>query len=251
MRCDEVRSLLDPLVDRELPDNEASAITAHIDDCPDCRRELDELTVLHERLGAVPRSEPPEGLQDSIMKAIEEVSTARLAASAWRWLRPLSTHVAAALLGGILVYGVALLSLETPPQAQEVLTAHLRSLMDERLTQVESGDPHKVKPWFAGKLDYAPLVIDLAAEGFPLTGGRIDYLDEQKIAALVYLRRAHKINLFILPEAGTVALPAKAETIKGYNLVEWRGRGFRFWAVSDLSAAELLTFSEAIAAAIS
>lgn len=250
MKCDEVRILLGPLLDQELPANEVAAVMAHVDNCPECSRELGDLTTLRNGLRSLPRPHVPPALSNAIIEAIGDVSNARSVPATRQWARPLLTHAAAALVGGLIVYGVALLPAASPSLAREILTAHVRSLMDERLTQVAAGDPHKVKPWFAGKVNYAPIVVDLAANGFPLAGGRVDYLGERKVAALVYMRRDHKINLFIIPEPGIGPAQTVTYTRNGYNIVGWRGRGFRFWAVSDLSAAELMAFSKAILAVL-
>lgn len=125
--------------------------------------------------------------------------------------------------------------------AQEVETAHVRSLMTDHLTDVTSTDQHTVKPWFDGKLDFSPPVVDLAAQGFPLTGGRLEYIDNHQAAALVYMRNKHVINLLIWPTTDPPAGPRQT-TINGYHLVSWNQSGMTFWAVSDVETSELLDF---------
>jgi anti-sigma factor RsiW len=131
--------------------------------------------------------------------------------------------------------------------APEILSAHLRSLMANHLTDVASSDQHTVKPWFNGRLDLSPPVTDLTGQGFPLVGGRLDYLDQRPVAALVYRHRLHIINLFVWPAAPdeqsstTVAL-----TRNGYNLLHWHDKGLAFWAVSDVAAADLGAFEKLI-----
>jgi len=126
----------------------------------------------------------------------------------------------------------------------EVVSAHLRSLQAGHLTDVLSTDQHTVKPWFNGKLDVAPPVVDLTAQGFTLIGGRLDYVDTRPIGAIVYRRRQHVINLFVAQTASTERQGAKIETIQGFNIRRWSERGLNYWAVSDLAKDELADFGE-------
>ena len=131
----------------------------------------------------------------------------------------------------------------------EVVSAHLRSLQAGHLTDVISTDQHTVKPWFNGKLDVAPPVIDLTAQGFTLIGGRLDYVDARAIGAIVYRRRLHVINLFVAQTADTERHTAKIETMQGFNIWRWSDRGLNYWAVSDVAADELAEFGEKFEAA--
>jgi anti-sigma factor RsiW len=126
----------------------------------------------------------------------------------------------------------------------EVVSAHLRSLQAGHLTDVISTDQHTVKPWFNGRLDVSPPVIDLTAQGFTLIGGRLDYVDARAIGAVVYKRRQHVINLFVAQTGNTERRGARIDTVQGFNIRHWSDRGLNYWAVSDLARDELAEFGE-------
>ena len=132
-------------------------------------------------------------------------------------------------------------------EREQVLDAHLRSLQLTHLTDVASTDQHTVKPWFVGKLDFAPAVVDLASEGFPLVGGRLDVVGGRSVAALVYGRRKHVINVFVWPSEGSDAV-ARSGAERGYTWIRWTRGGMRFWAVSDVAASDLEEFARRLSA---
>jgi anti-sigma factor RsiW len=130
----------------------------------------------------------------------------------------------------------------------QAVANHVRSLLAAHLVDVVSSDQHTVKPWFDGKIDFAPEVRDLSANGFPLVGGRLDYLDGKTIVALVYQRNKHPINLFITPEPTSRSTSPTVATRRGYNVFCWTNSGMKYWAVSDLNQAELREFTELVRA---
>jgi anti-sigma factor RsiW len=160
-----------------------------------------------------------------------------------RWLQAFALFGA----GAATAWGLAVALLVVPPQdpiGDAVTDSHVRSLMASHLADVASTDQHTVKPWFAGKLDFSPPVIDLATEGMPLTGGRLDYVDGRPVAALVYRSGPHVINLFVWPAGDAKPQAPQLLVKRGYNLVHWTQAGMQAWAVSDLNAAELKSFAD-------
>jgi anti-sigma factor RsiW len=226
MNCQDVQPLLSPLVDRELAPDQETQVTAHLQGCPLCTIQVNSLTVLSRDLRAATmlRYRAPEGLLARVRPAPRRPA----------WL--LAAACLLVLLGfGAVWYRIAL------RDGDDVVAAHVRSLQANHLMDVASTDQHTVKPWFAGKLDFSPPVVDLADNGFPLKGGRLDYLDQQTVAALVYQRNQHVINVLVWPTAAPNAGPLPSGQ-RGYHLVHWTQGGMQAWAVSDLNGAELRQF---------
>ena len=175
----------------------------------------------------------PAGLEERISLSLRRDNVRTMP---WRWMAVAATVLLAVSAG----WNVALVRSRVSPRqvvAEDVLSAHLRSLAGTHLLDVPTSDQHTVKPWFGGKLDFSPTVKEVA--GFPLLGGRLEYFEGHPAAALVYGRRNHVINLFVWPSA---AGPESAETRNGYHIRTWSGGGMAFWAVSDLNEAELGEF---------
>ncbi len=190
------------------------------------------------------RYEAPVDLRASIRAAI---SPARVAASPSWWRRLQWPQVGAAFACGILV-SLALTRLIPQPDAsdrlaEEVVASHVRSMMVAHLSDVISTDQHTVKPWFSGKLDFSPPVHDLTKDGFALAGGRLDYIGQRPVAALVYQRNKHVINVFVWP-ASNESPTGLPQSRQGFNIAAWADAGMQFWAVSDISADELKTFAQ-------
>jgi anti-sigma factor RsiW len=222
-------------------------IEKHLSDCQTCRKELEAAQAAGRAVAQQAVYYPASSaLRDRLRQAIraelgEMELPPKVAFSTPWWKRPtVFSGLAAAVL---LIIGAMLLFLPSHAphdQIAELVGSHVRSLEADHLMDVASTDQHTVKPWFAGKIDFSPPVIDLSAEGFPLIGGRLDYLEQNKVAALVYRRNKHVINLFIWPGEGS----PDVDSIRGFNLIRFECKGMICWAVSDLNAGELQQFAD-------
>jgi anti-sigma factor RsiW len=225
--------------DGELDAAQSAELATHRESCDMCRASWDRLARTRAALAeGVTYHRASPALQRAIASRI--AAPAPQAARRFRRWREGVSFVA----GGALA---AMLMLALLPSAQDGMVAaliddHIRSLQPGHLIDVVSSDQHTVKPWFDGRLDFAPPVKDLAAQGFPLQGGRLDYLAGRSVAALAYGRQKHIINLFVWPQGGSAGASAPA-AMKGYNIVHWSAEGMNFWAVSDLERGELEAFS--------
>jgi anti-sigma factor RsiW len=239
MNCSQ--DLVEAYLDGELDAAQHAVVTQHLATCPDCSEAYARLRRLKAGVkAAAPYYSAPPQLQHSVRQALQHLSAEEARPpgreAPWRGLA-----IAASLL---LVVSV---SWNLRPRSGEgelansVLADHIRSLLGPNPVDVVSSDQHTVKPWFAGKLDFSPDVRDLTVQGFPLAGGRIDYLADRRVAALVYHRRQHVITLFIWP-AGSTSVSETSTSRNGYNLLHWTDGSMTYWAVSDVSPAELETF---------
>jgi anti-sigma factor RsiW len=242
-----MQDLLHAYIDDELDVAHTLDVERHLQGCPDCARACAELRELRAAFRShVPRFTPPDGLRTRIRAALRPESEKGRRSLPRRWT---PAGVAAAVI--LLAMGVLALAFPWIPPAeqdrlaQEVIASHVRSqLVDRHLLDIKSDDRHQVKPWFQGRLDFAPLVRDLRDDGFILEGGRLDYINGRPVAAVVYRRRQHVINVLTWPTPGEKDLAPRSETRQGYHLVTWRQQGMTWWAVSDLDSTELMQLAE-------
>ncbi|HZT58706.1 MAG TPA: anti-sigma factor [Pyrinomonadaceae bacterium] len=250
MNCREALKQMHAFFDGELELARTLEVERHMNECRECARALRSQTALRSALrDAAPYYRAPASLRKRVRSSLRDEARAEAPArpASWRWL------AVGASLAAVLLLAAALWTLtrggfgggRDDQIAQEVVSAHVRSLMANHLTDVASTDQHTVKPWFDGRIDFAPQVKDLAAEGFPLVGGRLDYLNNRAVAALVYQRNKHLINLFVWPAAGR-GEGERLLTRQGYNAIFWTGDQMNYCAVSDLNAAELQQFASLI-----
>lgn len=251
--CPEWRVMLHGFVDGELDPAHASQFQDHLATCPACRAEMEEMRAARKIMNQEGvKWRPPRALRAQVLLML--VFEESVAASppqqrqqphkpAWRLFDLLKqwsfVPSVAALAASLFLFAI------TPSQTlvlqDEILASHIRSMMANHLTDVLTSDQHTVKPWFNGKIDFSPPVRDLVKDGFPLVGGRVDYLGGRAVAALVYRRNGHIINLFIWPASSAAQTAAVHD---GYNMEQWSNDGLVFWAISDVAPSELVRFKE-------
>jgi anti-sigma factor RsiW len=251
MNCNEANELIHGYFDGELDLVRSLAVEQHLKDCPACAQAHRERQALRAAITAgAPYFDAPKGLGTRVRSALRQASGEGLRGGPrtrrwgwdWNWPSFLAPVATAAL---VLLIALPMITHRATEDrlAEEIVSAHVRSLMVDHKTDVTSSDQHTVKPWFDGKLDFAPPVVDLAEHGFPLAGGRLDYVQGRPVAALVYQRHKHFINLFIWPAPGSSERAEKMAVRQGYNLIRWNASGMSFWAASDLNRAELGEFA--------
>jgi anti-sigma factor RsiW len=238
MNHDEIRELLHAYADGELDLVRAREIEQHLQSCDDCRQATEQIRALSEALTSdAPAYRAPAHLRRNIRKALR-----REAKETERSFSPWMIFAAGAACAAVLFAYVFFQMRASSGNAivDQVIANHVRSLLATHLVDVASSDQHTVKPWFDGKVDFAPDVQDFAMSGFPLIGGRLDYIDGKTAVALVYQRNKHPINIFILPASGAAgdSLPTSSSR-RGYNIFSWTHHEMNYWAVSDLNETEL------------
>jgi anti-sigma factor RsiW len=245
LNCRETHDLIHGYIDGELDLVKSVEVEEHLEHCDACARMRKQIRSLRSAVGdRALRFEPPANFEKRLQSALRHESEpgSRPLSLRWRWL---ATGVALTV-GLIAFWIVATMVAQQAPHdvlAQEIVSSHVRSLMADHLTDVPSSDRHTVKPWFDGKLDFSPPVKDLSQQGFSLTGGRLDYIGNRPVAALVYQRGQHAINVFVWPSS-EAKTNGKVSVSNGYNVIGWHDGGMAYWAVSDLNLAELQQFVE-------
>ena len=238
MTHDEIRELLHAHADGELDLVNAREIEQHLKTCDDCGRETEQIRALHDAITSDSPGYPaPARLRRNIRAALR-----REARASEKSFSPWLVFATGAAFAGILFAFVFFQTSRTSRGGaivDQVVANHVRSLLATHLVDVASSDQHTVKPWFDGKIDFAPDVHDFAMSGFPLVGGRLDYLGGKTVVALVYQRNKHPINVFISPATGSAESAPVSSNRRGYNIVSWTQREMSYWAVSDLNETEL------------
>jgi anti-sigma factor RsiW len=249
VNCEEIAELLHPFVDGELDLVRSLAVERHLQACPACAAAVKDLQALRGALaGPALYHRAPAGLRERVRAALRPVNRSRTAARPFPW-RPLAIAASLAFVAALTWAMLRELSVPSADEllAQQVVASHVRSLMlPGRDVDKASSDQHTVKPWFNGRVTFSPPVKKLDGAGFELVGGRLDYLDRQKVAALVYKRRAHLINLFVWPAADRSARSPRTLTLQGHHVIHWSDGDLTYWVASDLNEAELREFVELI-----
>jgi anti-sigma factor RsiW len=244
MQCDEAQELIGAVVDDTSADQKIEAARAHASTCASCGEALADFRRLSRELRGMGREAVPASLEERVRATLRAETGQAPTMAALRHhplLRQAAVLVLACVLSALLTFAVVMRqSGQEVRLEQDVVSAHIRSLLQDSPFQVASSDPHSVRPWFNGRVDYAPAVKDLATEGYPLAGGRLDYVGGRRVGALVYKRRLHLISVFLWPSPGPDESAPRTLQINGYNVVTWNRAGLTWWAVSDLGAAELL-----------
>lgn len=242
MTCDVAGEEISAFIDGELPHDRARAARQHMAECAACMATADAYRKLRTELKSAAYEPAPAGLAERIRIDLAEVDLPPAMPILTHWLRHAAALLLVATISAAAGWIAARSSNEAPRVERDVLVAHVRSLVQGNAIQIASSDRHTVKPWFTGRIDFAPAVPDLAANGFVLKGARIDYVGERQIAAVVYTRRLHIINVLSWPTADGLQPAPSTSSLNGYNMIGWRAGGLQYWAVSDLNSAELREF---------
>ncbi len=244
MSCPEMQDWIHGYVDGELDLVKAAAVEEHLRTCRVCSTAYAGSRHIRSTLRAESlHYSAPAHLNRRILASVRKAAAAetRRPVISWRWAVVFLSLAVVGVVAWVIVRTLVHSSTEDL-LAGEIVSAHVRSLMADHLTDVASSDQHTVKPWFNGRLDFSPQVKDLVSSGFPLVGGRLDYIHGRPAATLIYQRRKHFINLFIWPERETSDTPPVSISRRGYNLIHWTHAGMIYWTISDLARSELEQF---------
>jgi anti-sigma factor RsiW len=239
--------LLPAYLDQELGIADLLALEQHLGSCIACQHELSELSSVREKLKKhAAYFKAPDHLAHRISLNLPHSHSDSPGFKGWNlnWMNAGAVLVA---LLALIWSGALYMTLPSTQDklVEELISSHVRSLQVDHLSDVVSSDRHTVKPWFNGKLDFSPPVFDLSSNGFPLAGGRLDYLNGRTVAVLVYRHNQHPINVYVWPSKISVAA-LKAQERQGYHLIRWAAGGMEYWAVSDLATTDLESFVGAL-----
>jgi anti-sigma factor RsiW len=258
MTCEDIERLADAYVDDELDLGRTLEFETHLSTCEACTARLDRMRGVRQALRAVPYFRAPETLAARVRTTVVDADRAtasrqprgvRARRRGWQpWVLSAASLVAASVALAVVLHERTVMADDATTEA--VIEGHVRSLMAGHLMDVASTDRHTVKPWFAGRVDFSPTVVDLVSDGFPLVGGRLDYIDRHPAAALVYKRRDHVVNVFVWPQAAGSASHATRSDVRGYHVISWTRGGVAVWIVSDLALNELDDFGRKLDAAM-
>jgi anti-sigma factor RsiW len=240
MTCAEAEPLIGASLDGELDAQTALQIDHHLSACTTCSALLGKLERLREEIAAVELDWSADADLRPLTAAIR-----RQNGESWWWRGPWVWRSLLAAAAAALLVIISLPVRSGNPTERQIVDNHLRSLLADHLVDVPSSDRHTVKPWFQGKLNFAPTVPDLSANGFLLVGGRLDVVGGRPAAAIVYKRRQHVVNLWISPADGADSQVTSTD-VEGFHLLRWHKGGMLYWAVSDLSPPELREFATLI-----
>ena len=251
MPCEQTENQLHGYLDGELDPVSAASFEKHLETCPECKQTLAAEEALHQSIQKANLYErAPDSLRKSLLGNPQQLPAVRSfpasRAFAWQWLAAAAVFLLAALVGWQQLQKPRGVS-EAQLMAASLVDAHLRSLQPGHLTDVESTDQHTVKPWFDGRIDFAPPVHDFANDGFPLLGGRLDVAGGRTVAALVYARRKHVINVFVEKSQSENYWNGAGES-QGYHWLAWQQNGFSVCAVSDVAPTDLAELQKLFAA---
>ena len=241
MQCKDAQEALGAVIDGEVSAIDEAA-REHVSKCLLCAQRSEEYRDIGTKLRAVAYQTLPPGLESRVRARLAaEISPAR--GSSWPrprvWMAQAAALVVVAGLSSLVSWQLGESRARHTILQRDVVSAHARSLLQESTVQVASSQSHTVKPWFNGRIEFAPSVKDLTDRGFPLIGGRVDFVGGQRVATLVYKRRLHVINVFMWPAADGASPGPMPTAVQGYNTVSWAAGGLTYWAISDLNAREL------------